>query len=55
MQFDMIVKEFSFIKNMDKLCAYKKASESALVFLILYIEEILFIGNDIPMLQSIKT
>ena len=40
---------------MDKSCVYKKNSESAIIFLILYMDDILFIENDIPMLQSIKT
>ena len=34
---------------------YKKISESALVFLVLYVDDILIIGNDIPMFQSVKT
>ena len=34
---------------------YKKTSESAVVFLILYVDDILLIENNIPMLQSIKT
>ena len=51
----MTVKEFGFIKNMDEPCVYKKASGSALVFLVLYVDDILLIGNDIPMLQSVKT
>ena len=44
-----------FIKNMDEPCVYKKTSGSAIVFLILYVDDILLIENNIPMLQSIKT
>ena len=51
----MIVKEFSFIKNKDEPCVYKKTSGSAVVFLILYIDDILLIENDIPIMQPIKT
>ena len=40
---------------MDKPCVYKKISESAIVFLVLYVNDILLIGNDVPILQSIKT
>ena len=54
-RFDMIVKEFGFIKNKDELCVYKKTSESVVVFLILYVDGILLIENDIPMIQSVKT
>ena len=53
--FDMTVKEFSFIKNKNEPYMYKKTNGSAIVFLILYVDDILLIRNDIPMLQSIKT
>ena len=51
----MTVKEFSFIKNKDEQCVYKKTSESAVIFLVQYVDDILLIGNDIPMMQSVKT
>ena len=51
----MTVKEFSFIKNKDEPCVYKKISGSTVVFLILYVDDILLIKNDIPIMQSIKT
>src|SRR3954463_3018636 len=54
-RFDEVVKEFGFIKNEQKPCVYKKESGRALVFLILYVDDILLIGNDIPMLESVKT
>ena len=34
---------------------FKKGSGSAVVFLMLYVDDILLIGNYIPVLQSIKT
>ena len=54
-QFDMTVKEFSFIKNTDEPCLYKKTSGSVIVLLVLYVGDILLIGNDIPMMQMVKT
>ena len=33
---------------------YKKASGSVVVFLILYVDDILLIGNDIPTLLNVK-
>ena len=33
---------------------YKKTIGSIIVFLVLYVDDILLIGNDIPMLQSVK-
>ena len=53
--FDETVKSFGFIKNMNESCVYKKTSGSAIIFLILYVDDILLIGNDILMLQSVKT
>jgi hypothetical protein len=34
---------------------YRKTSGSAITFLILYVDDILLIGNDIPMLQQAKS
>jgi len=53
-RFDETIKEFGFIKNIDEPCVYKKVSGSAVTFLVLYVDDILLIGNDIPMLQSVK-
>ena len=49
-----MVKGFGFRQNEEEPCVYKKESGSAVVFLILYVDDILLIGNDIPMLQSVK-
>ena len=54
-RFDEVVKGFGFIKNEDEPCVYKKATGSALVFLVLYVDDILLIGNDIPMFEAVKT
>jgi hypothetical protein len=54
-RFDEVVKGFGFIKNEDEPCVYKKASGSALVFLVLYVDDILLIRNDITMLEAVKT
>ena len=48
--FDDTVKSFGFIKNMDEPCVYKKTSGSAIVFLVLYVDDLLLIENDILML-----
>ena len=55
LRFDEAVKEFGFIKNEDEPCVYKKVSGSAIVFLVLYVDDILLIGNDIPTLQNVKS
>ena len=54
-RFDEVVKGFGFIKNEEEACVYKKKSGSYVAFLILYVDDILLIGNNIPMLESIKT
>ena len=53
--FDEVVKEFDFIKNEEEACVYKKESWSSFAFLIMYVDDILLIGNDISMLESVKT
>ena len=54
MRFDEAVKSYEFIKNEDKLCVYKKISGSAITFVVLYVDDILLIGNDVGMLSSVK-
>ena len=55
LRFDEAVKEFGFMKNEDEPCVYKNVSGSAIIFLMLYVADILLIGNDIPTLQSVKS
>jgi hypothetical protein len=55
MCFDEVVKGFDFIKNVEEPCVYKKVSRSAVVFLILYVDDILLIRNDIPMMEAVKS
>nr|GEW47223.1 retrotransposon protein, putative, Ty1-copia subclass [Tanacetum cinerariifolium] len=54
-RFDDEIKKFGFIQNRDEPCVYQKASGSNITFLILYVDDILIMGNNIPMLQSVKT
>ena len=53
--FDEVVKEFGFSQNEDEPCVYKKVSGSTIVFLVLYVDDILLIGNDIPTLEIVKS
>jgi hypothetical protein len=50
-----VVKGFGFIKNVEKPCVYKKVSGSIVVFLVLYVDDILLIGNDIPMMEVVQS
>ena len=38
----------------EEACIYKKVSGSSIAFLILYVDDILLIGNDIEILDSMK-
>ena len=55
LRFDESVKGFGFVKNEDEPCVYKKISGSAIVFFVLYVDDILLIGNDIPTLQNVMS
>ncbi|GJU98880.1 retrotransposon protein, putative, ty1-copia subclass [Tanacetum coccineum] len=54
-RFDDEIKKFSFTQNHDEPCVYQKASGSYVNFLILYVDDILIMGNNIPMLQDVKS
>nr|GFA79692.1 zinc finger, CCHC-type [Tanacetum cinerariifolium] len=51
----MRIKKFRFTQNRDEPCVYQKAGESNVTFLILYVDDIIIMGNHIPSLQSVKT
>nr|GEW65287.1 hypothetical protein [Tanacetum cinerariifolium] len=42
-------------RNHDEPCVYLKASGSNVTFLIVYVDDILIMGNNIPMLQDVKS
>ena len=52
--FDETIKDFGSSKNLDEACVYKKVSESEVMFLIFYLDDILLIGNNVSVLQFIK-
>ncbi|GJY44789.1 retrotransposon protein, putative, ty1-copia subclass [Tanacetum coccineum] len=53
-RFDEEIKNFRFTQNRDESCVYRKASGSNVVFLILYVDDILIMGNNIPRLKEVK-
>ncbi|GKB11024.1 retrotransposon protein, putative, ty1-copia subclass [Tanacetum coccineum] len=53
--FDDEIKKFGFSQNCDEPCVYVKASGSYVTFLILYVDDILIMRNNIPMLQDVKS
>ena len=52
--FDELIKAYGFIQTFEEACIYKKVSGSSVSFLILYVDDILLIGNDVEFLDSIK-
>ena len=54
MRFDEVIKAYGFIQTYGEACIYKKVSGSSVAFLILYVVDILLIGNDIEFLDSTK-
>uniref|UniRef100_A0A8I7B3U5 Polyprotein n=1 Tax=Hordeum vulgare subsp. vulgare TaxID=112509 RepID=A0A8I7B3U5_HORVV len=53
-RFNEVIKAFGFIQVYGEACLYKKVSGSSVAFLVLYVDDILLMGNDIEMLESIK-
>ena len=49
-----MIKSYGFVKNKEEPCIYKWVNGSIIVFLVLYMDDILLIENDIPALQGIK-
>jgi hypothetical protein len=55
LRFDQVIKSFGFVPNCYEACIYKKVSGSSVTFLVLYVDDILIIGNDIGMLNDAKS
>ena len=51
-RFDKVIKAYGFIQIYGEACIYKKVSGSSIAFLILYVDDILLIGNDIEFLRA---
>ncbi|KAL0405777.1 UNVERIFIED_CONTAM: hypothetical protein Slati_3891600 [Sesamum latifolium] len=49
-----VIRGYDFIKNDYDPCIYKKISGSSIAYLVLYVDDILLIGNDVKMLGDIK-
>ena len=54
LRFDEVIKEFEFVQNKEESCIYKKLSGSSVSFLVLYVDDILLVGNDKNLLNSVK-
>ncbi|GJR13726.1 retrovirus-related pol polyprotein from transposon TNT 1-94 [Tanacetum coccineum] len=54
-RFDVEIKKIGFTQNLDESCIYLKASGSNVAFLIFYVDDILLMGNNVTMLQEVKS
>ena len=52
--FDKVIKTLDFEQNEGEPYVYKKMQGNMVVFLVLYINDILLIGNDVGLLSSMK-
>ena len=52
--FNQAIKTLDFDQNEDEPCVYKKTHGSMVVFLVLYVNNIILIGNDVGLFSSVK-
>ena len=50
-----MIKSYGFQQSIDEACVYKLLKERSVVFLVLYIDDILLIGNNVQLLSKVKT
>jgi Reverse transcriptase (RNA-dependent DNA polymerase) len=53
-RFNDVIRKLGFMRNSKEPCVYKKISGISVAFLVLYVDDILLIENDIPMLESVS-
>ena len=53
-RFDETIKTYGFEQNIDEPCVYKLINGRCVVFLVLYVDDILLIGNDVKVLSDVK-
>ncbi|KAL0285722.1 UNVERIFIED_CONTAM: Retrovirus-related Pol polyprotein from transposon RE1, partial [Sesamum radiatum] len=52
--FDEVIRGYDFVKPDHNPCVYKKISGNSVAYLVLYVDDILLIGNDVKILGDIK-
>ena len=53
-RFDQAIKSFGFKQNLDEPCVYERHQDNVVMFLVLYVDDILLIGNDVGVMLSVK-
>jgi len=54
LKFDQVISDFSFKKNVVDQCIYDKLKGNKVIFVVLYVGDILLVSNDIVLLQTTK-
>ena len=49
-----MIKIYGFNQNVDEPYVYKRIIDKKVVFLVLYVDDILLIGNDVGVLSDVK-
>ncbi|RVX12712.1 Retrovirus-related Pol polyprotein from transposon TNT 1-94 [Vitis vinifera] len=53
-RFNKAIKSYGFEQNLGEPCVYKQIGGDKVVFLVLYVDDILLIGNDVESLSKVK-
>ena len=54
LKFDHVISDFNFKEIVDDQCIYHKFKESKLIFLVLYVNDILLVSNDMTLLLDVN-
>jgi len=52
--FDQVITSYGFDQCPDESCVYKKCNGNVVVFLVLYVDDILLIGNNVKVLSDVR-
>ena len=53
-KFFQAIKSFASEQNLDEPCVYKRHQDKVVMFLVLYVDNILLIGNDVREMSLVK-
>ena len=53
-KFDETIKSYSFHQSVDEACIYKLNRNNSMIYLVLYVDDILLMGSNVELLTEIK-
>ena len=53
-RFDVTIKSFGFHQSVDEACVYKLKKKKSAIFLVLYVDDILLMGDNVKLLMEVK-